>query len=257
MTARLPLFLLCLALPDGLPGADPSSAFAAANRAYESGDYGAAAAAYETLAREGHHSPDLYYNLGAAKHRLGHDGEAALWMRRALVLDPGLAEARQSLAFLRSRHAYFEFAEGGLDRFLARLPPTFGYWSVSLALWAASLLFAAAALIPRLRPNRPALVTLGIVLLMAAFVAGRASRYRAERLAIENFATVTGREISVLTAPAPDAKTVVALPPGSEVRRLQTAGPWTYAEIPGDLRGWIRSEGLQAVWPFESLIANP
>lgn len=254
MTLRLPvpiLLLLCL-LVGTTAKADPSAAFAEANGLFESGDSAAAASAYETLVAEGQLSADLFYNLGASKHRLGESGEGALWMRRALVLEPGMPEAVQSLAYLRAKLAFFEFAERPLDRHLGSLPATFGRWSVSLCLWAGIIALSSAYLVPRLRPNRSALVTLGLVLLMAAFVAFRASRYRSERLAVENFATVVKPETTALTAPVPDAKAVVALPPGSEVRLLQSSGPWSYVEIPGDLRGWVRSETVVPVWPIPS-----
>ena len=55
---------------------------------------------------------------------------------------------------------------------------------------------------------------------------------------------------TIFTAPAPDAKSVIDLPPGSEVRILRDSGPWRYVEIPGDLRGWIRAEALEPVWPI-------
>lgn len=245
-----PLLVLLALLVGGPVQADPAAAFAEANRLFESGDHAAAATAYEALARDGHLSAGLLYNLGTTKHRLGETGEGALWMRRALVLEPGMPEATQSLAYLRSRFAWFEFADTRLDRFLAGLPPTFGRWAVALSLWAGALAIAASFSLPRLRPNRPALLTLGFVLLMVAFVASRAARYRAERLAFENFATVIQDGTNALTAPVPEAKAVIALPPGSELRLLQSTGPWSYVEIPGNLRGWVRSETVAPVWPL-------
>lgn len=235
------------------PGsADPDAAFAEANEKFEAGDTSSAADSYEALAREGLCSPELFYNLGAAKHRLGQSGEGILWMRRALHLEPGMPEAAQSLAFLRTHLGFFEFAQGRFDRFLAGSPPQAGLWTYSLLLWAGALAIAAAVVLPRFRPNRSTLVVLGSICLIASFVAWRIERYREGRLAIENFATVTGSGISAYTAPAPDAKAVVELPPGSEIRLLRRSGSWTYAEIPGDLRGWIRSEAAVPVWPVET-----
>lgn len=252
MTVRLLVLCLLCVLSGAAAKADPSAAFAEANRLFESGDHAGAAAAYEALVDRDRLSADLLYNLGASKHRLGESGEGALWMRRALVLDPGMPEAVQSLAYLRAKLAFFEFAQRPLNRYLGGLPASFGRWSVSLCLWAGLIALSSAFLLPRLKPNRSTFIALGLVLFMAAFVASRASRYRNERLAVENFATVVKPDTLALTAPVSDAKTVVALPPGSEVRLLQASGPWSYVEIPGDLRGWVRSEAVVPVWPIPS-----
>jgi tetratricopeptide (TPR) repeat protein len=252
MTFRSFILLFGLVVCGALRADDASSAFTEANRLYEQGDYAAAATAYQTLVDAENLSADLYYNLGAAKQKLGQSGEAALWMRRALHLEPGMPEAEQSLTFLRTRLAFFEFAGTWLDRTIAALPAAFGRWVSSLALWTGLLAIAGAFVAPRLRPNRSALITLGLVLLMASFVFSRVGRYREQRLSPSTFAIVTGDSVSALTAPTSDAKPVVALPPGSELRLLRITGPWTYAEIPGDLRGWVRTESVQPVWPIPS-----
>ncbi len=249
LLAALLLGLLSTPTAKADPGA-ATAAFAEANQLFEAGDPAAASSAYESLVEQGHLSAELLYNLGATKHRLGQSGEGALWMRRALVLEPGMPEAGQSLAFLRSHLAFFEFAERPLDRFLGSLPPAFGPWSVSLCVWGGLVALASAFLVPRLRPNRSALAALGIALLAVALAAFLASRHRREHLAVENFATVVLPETAALAAPAADAKPVVELPPGSEVRLLQAAGPWSYVDIPGELRGWVRSEAVVPVWPI-------
>jgi hypothetical protein len=252
MTFRPLILLLCFVICGALRADDATSAYAEANRLYEKGDYAAAATAYESLAALGHLSADLYYNLGAAKQKLGQSGEAVLWMRRALHLAPGMPEATQSLTFLRTRLAFFEFAGTWLDRTIAALPASFGRWASSLALWGGLLALAGAFVLPRLRPNRSAFITVGLVLLMASFVFSRVGRYREQRLSPSTFAIVTGESVSALTAPTSDAKPVVALPPGSELRLLRVTGPWTYAEIPGELRGWVRTESIRPVWPIPS-----
>jgi hypothetical protein len=165
---------------------------------------------------------------------------------------PACPRPTQSLTFLRTRLAFFEFAGTWLDRTIAALPATFGRWASSLALWGGLLALAGAFVLPRLRPNRSAFITLGLVLLMASFVFSRVGRYREQRLSPSTFAIVTGESVSALTAPTSDAKPVVALPPGSELRLLRVTGPWTYAEIPGELRGWVRTESIRPVWPIPS-----
>lgn len=242
------LFIVLFGILSGSLQAGPAEDFAEANRLYEAGDFAGAVAAYEALAAD-QLSADVFYNLGAAKQRSGDSGTAVLWMRRALVLDRGLSEATQSLNYLRTRLGFLEFADGPVDRFIARLPASFARWSVSLAGWIAAIAFAAALLVPRLRPNRTSLLTLAIVALLFAVVAWRAGVYRADRIALETFAIVLAPQIEALTAPTPDGKAVIALPPGSELRLLQESGAWSYVEIPGQLRGWVRTEAIAPLWP--------
>jgi tetratricopeptide (TPR) repeat protein len=227
----------------------PDEAFAAANRDFEAGKFAEASTAYLDLAKSGQISSELFFNLGTVQYRLGKTGEAILWMRRALVVEPAMPEVRQSLEFLSAKLGYLEFTEGRVARFIGRLPATFSKWAVALALWTGLIALSLAFAVERLRPNRSALVTLAIIAAMAAFVASRVGHYRATRIAIENFATVTTEGASALTAPAPEAKPVIALPPGSEVRILRESGQWFYAEIPGELRGWIPTTALEPVWP--------
>ncbi|MBP6600374.1 MAG: hypothetical protein KA250_01140 [Verrucomicrobiales bacterium] len=234
----------------------PDAAFEAANADFEAGKYADAASAYEKLAAEGNISAELFYNLGTAKYRLDKFGEAILWMRRALVVEPAMPEVQQNLAFLRSKLAFLEFSGTRLERFIGALPATFAPWAVSLAIWIALLALALGMLVKRLRPNRSSLITLAILATMAAVVFSRVGIYRDTRIAVEVFATITDPEAKALTAPVPDAKSVIELPPGSEVRILRAADSWTYIEIPGDLRGWIRSESLRPVWPLSASLSH-
>jgi len=243
------LALFASVLPLGA-ATEPDEAFAAANRDFEAGKFAEASAAYLDLAKAGHISSELYFNLGTAQYRLGQTGEAILWMRRALVVEPGMPEVRQSLEFLSAKIGYLEFTEGRVARFIRSLPATFSRWAVALALWTALIALGLAFAVERMRPNRSALVTLAIIAGMFAFVASRVGHYRATRIAIENFATITAEGADALTAPAPEARAVIKLPPGSEVRVLRESGQWRYAEIPGELRGWIRADALEPVWPL-------
>lgn len=245
------LTLTCLLIP--LPGdcADgATAAFDSANKDFEISRYEEALAKYRQLVSDGNLSPDLYYNLAASYYRTGQTGSAALWMRRALILQPGMPEASQSLTFLSSHTGYLEFADTGFDRFVRQFPPYFWRWVVSLLVWAGLISVAAAFFVERLKPNRSGLVTLAILCGLGATVAFRISTYRERNLDTVNFATITSEAAAAQTAPTPGSKSVIDLPPGSEVRILQRSGNWCYAEIPGDIRGWIRSESLEPVWPL-------
>lgn len=92
------LLLLCL-----LPAAQAAETTDEAEQAYKAGQYSHALQWLEqTPVPEGQEARVLY-NKGNCAYRLGKTGEAALLYTRALRLDPGLAEARANLDFLRRK----------------------------------------------------------------------------------------------------------------------------------------------------------
>jgi hypothetical protein len=60
-------------------------------------------------------------------------------------------------------------------------------------------------------------------------------------------AIVTGNDVQARLATADTANSVLALPPGSEIKILSTRGDWIYAALPNDLRGWIQTKNAEPV----------
>jgi hypothetical protein len=60
-------------------------------------------------------------------------------------------------------------------------------------------------------------------------------------------AIITGTDVQARLATADTANSVLALPPGSEVKILSTRGDWIYAALPNNLRGWIPAKDAQQV----------
>ncbi|MGZ5537423.1 MAG: hypothetical protein ACXWG0_02740, partial [Chthoniobacterales bacterium] len=64
-----------------------------------------------------------------------------------------------------------------------------------------------------------------------------------------------GRDLAIVVAKGTEARlatadssgTVLALPPGSEVKILSTRGDWIYAALPNELRGWIPAKNAERV----------
>ncbi|MDF1860256.1 MAG: hypothetical protein P1U87_08575 [Verrucomicrobiales bacterium] len=231
-------------------GNDKDSIFQWANENFEQGDFEKASSSYRSLIDSGHISPDLFYNLGTSLYREGKAGEAMLWLRRAQLLDGNLPEAKQNTEFLRTRIAFLEFADDGFQLFLRGIPPGVFLWGGSLLVWLGLVSIALSFSLQRFRDNQTWWIALGIAFLMLSFVMHRLGQFRDSRVAPENFATVIVTDAVASTAPTPGSSTVIELPPGSEVRVLQVNGPWTYVDIPGNLRGWVRSESVEANWPL-------
>jgi hypothetical protein len=62
-----------------------------------------------------------------------------------------------------------------------------------------------------------------------------------------SLAIVTGKDVQARLATADTANSVLALPPGSEVKILSTRGDWAYAALPNNLRGWIPAKSAEQV----------
>ena len=254
MTSRTFIMLPLIVIGTALiltPGSSQESleVFTSANADFESGELEQAALKYQSLVDNGLISADLFFNLGTTRYRLEKPGEAMLWFRRAQIIEPRAPEIPQNIEFLKTKIGFLEFGESGLAGFLRSLPSGTGRWLGSILLWAGAIAVAAAFSLPSLRPNRSGMVVLGVILGMFGYVALRMNHYEKTQLAPENFATVIASGAKALTAPAPASKTVIDLPPGSEVRIIQASGQWRYVDIPGQLRGWVRAEQIEPVWP--------
>jgi hypothetical protein len=60
-------------------------------------------------------------------------------------------------------------------------------------------------------------------------------------------AIIIGKDLQARLATADTANSVLALPPGSEIKILNTRGDWIYAALPNDLRGWIPAKHAEQV----------
>jgi len=251
--ARIAFAILLFVLPLLAKSQEPDSIFLEANNSYESGEFEQARAKFQGLVDKGLISSELFYNLGSTHFQLGNEGEAMLWMRRAMLAEPSMPDARQNVEFLRSRLGFLEFDNSTLDKAFRKSPHGTGRWIGTLCLWIGLICLAAAFFSERLRPNRSTLISISVILLMFSIVGFQLQRYQDRNIDSRNFSTIIAPNSAALTAPSPDAKAVIALPPGSEVRVLQTSGQWCYADIPGDLRGWIKSSQIKPNWPIVSL----
>ena len=253
--AALSLALALAAAPSGnAAAAGQDERFADANAAYEAGDFQKAADTYRAIAEDGHLAPGLFYNLGNAEFRLGAQGRAALWYRRAAALDPAFAEADQNLRYLTDQQGVVRFEPGPAGKFGGLLPRS--TWAVLLAAfgWTAAAALAARLLIRRsgaLWGTAFGIAAAGGIVALGGWIAN-GLRPEIRDLAV----VVAPADIQVRTAPADSAPSAIGLRPGSEVRQLDARGGWTYVETPGGTRGWIKADACEALWPWEPGLAG-
>jgi hypothetical protein len=116
--------------------------------------------------------------------------------------------------------------------------------AAAIALWLA--MFAIVMLIFARRRSATLIATLMLYVLVSAVAIYAV--YTLERGSNGSaLAIVTGKSVQARLATADTANSVLALPPGTEVKILSTRGDWIYAALPNDLRGWIPAKDAQQV----------
>ncbi len=233
-----------VALAASVAFAQSTDAFANANDEFAAGHFREATELYEGMVRSGEYSGALFYNLGNAWYRAGDFGHAILNYERALALEPFHPEAQTNLRLARDNARALELRKTNVERIASRF--TAGQYTVAAAVsfWLAGFVLVL-QVVARRRSRRLTAVLLISLLVCATSLFGlRTIETGSHGKAL---AVVVGNKIEARLATAENAGTVLALPPGSEIKILSTRGEWAYAALPNDLRGWIPAESAQLV----------
>jgi tetratricopeptide (TPR) repeat protein len=245
MKKRLCLSIVVSAcLLAGAVSAADEGTIAKANQAYAEARFQEAAEGYESLVQAGHWNAALFYDLGNAYYRLGSFGKAILNYERALALDPRHPEADANLRLARDEARALELRKDWIERYAS--VATVKQYSIvaAVAFWFALFMIAHLFLSRRRSAGRIALIALSLIVggvsVFAIFTLENGTRGNA-------LAIVTAKEIEARLATADNAKSVLLLPAGSEIKILSERGDWVYAALPNDQRGWIPATSAERV----------
>jgi tetratricopeptide (TPR) repeat protein len=224
--------------------AQSDSEFAKANQDYAQGKFKEAISGYETLVRSGHWTATLFYNLGNAYFRGGDFGRAILNYERALALERHHPEATANLQIARDEARALEMQPSWPERYLQFASMNQYSIAAAVAFWVG--LFCVVKLIFARRRSAAtiALLIFSLLVFVIAILAIYQLDFRSNARAL---AIVTGKDVQARLATADTANSVLALPPGSEVKILSTRGDWVYAALPNNLRGWIPAKSAERV----------
>lgn len=224
--------------------AQADAEFAKANQEYAQGHFKEAIRGYEAIVRAGQYSANLFYNLGNAHFRAGDFGRAILNYERALALDRHHPESEANLQIARDEARALEMQQSWLERHLQFASLNQFAQVGAIAFWAGAFTLAAQFLARRRSIGRIALLILSAVVFASAvfaiFTLANGSKGR-------DLAIVTSDDVAARLATADNAKTVLALPPGSEIKIVSVRGDWIYAALPSSLRGWIQVKDAERV----------
>jgi tetratricopeptide (TPR) repeat protein len=224
--------------------AQSNADFAKANQAYAQGHFTEAISGYDTLVRAGQWSANLFYDLGNAYFRTGDFGHAILNYERALALERHHPEATANLQIARDEAHALELQQSLPERYLQFASVNQYCIAAAIAFWLAAFAFVMLIFARRRSPTFIAALIfcllVGAGAVFAVYTLERGANGRA-------LAIVTGKDVQARLATADTANSVLALPPGSEVKILSTRGDWIYAALPNTLRGWIPAKNAEQV----------
>jgi tetratricopeptide (TPR) repeat protein len=231
--------LATLTIVAALSNAD--SLFSEANRAYEAGQYEAAAATYEEIRQSGLECPELYFNLGNAYYRQGELGRAILSFRRCLKLAPRDREARRNLELTRARVGD-QPRPPLVTRIATSVVETFSSRELTRAVlvlcWAAGIL-GFCHVVGRSRWSRVALITVLAVAVPCLLLWWSRLSFEKQPLAvlIETAAARSG--------PGDDYQLQFTAGEGTEVMEERREHGWHLVRVPQGHRGWVKAEKLE------------
>jgi hypothetical protein len=267
--ARLSLFLLAsLVFVNGSKAAAeaPKAAAASPDAIYqeavaelEKGNYTRAQYLAESLTKKTppQLSAEVFQIIGHARYRQGDMGRAALWYQRAQLLDGRNAELNQNLRHIHERTRYLSFGESSPLR-LASFYLSTNEWLVLAAsgVWLVFVSLAWRVFTGRRSSSWPIVASV-----IGLFIAIPASTFAALRPLgpdrVKDISIVTLPDVNAYTSATVTGGSVISLPPGSQVRTLETRGPWHYVEIPGSpekLRGWVEAAAVTPLWIWEATL---
>jgi tetratricopeptide (TPR) repeat protein len=236
-------FLFCaLVTPSVLAQGDAE--FAKANEAFAQGHLKDAISHYEALIRGGQWSANVFYDLGNAYFRTGDFGRAILNYERALTLERHHPEATANLQIACDEAHALELQPSWPERYLQFASINQYSITAAVAFWIAAFCLVALVFARR---RSATMITLVFVMLLL-FAGATFAIWRLERGSRgPGLAIVTGNDVQARLATADTANSVLALPPGSEIKVLSTRGDWIYAALPNNLRGWIPAKNAEQV----------
>jgi tetratricopeptide (TPR) repeat protein len=237
------LFCLAFAIAS-VAYAQSDADFTKVNQEYAQGHFTEAISGYDALVRSGQWSANLFYDLGNAYFRTGDFGRAILNYERARALERHHPEATANLQITRDEARALELQQSRPERYLQFASVNQYCIIAAIAVWLA--IFAVLILIFARRKSATLIAMLIFCLLVcsvsayAVYALERGSNGYA-------LAIVTGKDVQARLATADTANSVLALPPGSEIKILSTRGDWIYAALPNNLRGWIPAKNAEQV----------
>ena len=218
----------------------------------EEGDYASARSAYLNAYPTQDYPADILYNLGTLYAKSEEPGLAMLYYRRALLLDPNHAEAKQNLRFLSRVNGSIVIRRKGVQNFIAQFPHSIVQNILFLFVW----LFVICTLLRHLINSQRARNTLAIfticIIFCIPFAAVAYFLYPKDGdfCSLDKTVVVTApKSVTAKTGASEEADQVILAPPGSVSKLISQRGLWVYLEFANQTRAWLNTKHVSMLSP--------
>lgn len=203
---------------------------------------------FTTLINQKQFAPELFLQMGNAHYRLQNIGLAALSYRRALLLKSNSAEARQNLELIKDKTGFVDTDPSDSNQILSLSNESLIGTLLAISLWLIGIGIALIILKIRHRKSAFALLIVGS---LSATLSTFLSKARDSSRPDHRTNIVIKNDSTAHTGPAQSASIIIKLPPGSSVILVTARDNWSYVKLPNELHGWIKTESLESLWPYD------
>lgn len=241
--------------PPDKEDSSPDLLFKQAKEAFKAGKFDDAEKLCRTLLKGKHYSVALFQLLGHISYRQDDLGQASLWYQRARLFPPPQLEVRQNISHIRDRTGNVNFSSSGvLHQYASLLSRTSWFSLFSISIWSFIVAWALGAWVS----SRSGLYTLSVFVRVVAGIVALFTimgwYWHPSYKDVKDIVVVTTPDTRAYTAATATSGSVMNIPPGSGLKKLEERGAWTYVEIPTNNeshRGWVPSDAITALWPFD------
>lgn len=224
----------------------------AADSAYLNGRYREAANIYEELLQDGE-SDELYYNLGNAYYKCDELARAILNYERALIVNPGFADAKANLQIARAKTIDKEIDQPEIF-FITWIKQAMHcynlhFWAISaIVTFFLFLLAVAMFFISKVALWKKIGFFSGLILLTLTVVFNLFAASLKSELTHRNKAIVLSPSITVRSTPSESGTSLFVLHEGHKVEiKDDSMREWKEISIDEDKVGWVPAESIEEI----------
>ena len=232
--------------------AEEVSTTPSAEQLYEQGSYKEAITQWLSSGPFDTLSAATLYNIGNACYRSGSQGQAALYYRRALIVDSHHVEARQNLRFLERKFGALTIKRPDYQYKLTQIPESWLTTTLLACAWTAViclLIFPATRSGSKLRIAAVAALLITPLLSIACAVGKHYYPDDSQFAPYTDQAVIVIDKATIFADASRSAGQVIEAPGGSLCRIIQRSDRWIYIAFATQTRGWIPAEQIEPLVP--------
>ncbi|MBO7337041.1 MAG: tetratricopeptide repeat protein [Paludibacteraceae bacterium] len=231
---------------------DAASLSEKAEQAYKNKEYAAATEIYESMQTEDKLSADVCYNLGNCYYRQNQIAKAILYYERALLIEPGMTDARENLIIANSKKQdkIDEVGEFFLTRWLNKLAniASSDSWAVtSIVCFVLALVFVLGYLFLKNLLFRKigffGAIVLALVFVMSVFFSNR----QKQRLINREYAIVMSPSVTVKSTPDDNGTSLFVIHEGTKVKIQSVLDNWIEVKLSNGSVGWMLYSDVERI----------